>query len=328
MILILTTEAGDYSHYTFIDWLTHLGADYFILSGEGIYNGRHSVSYNEGDLFVDGINFSKKVNVVLNRRFLTTSRMPELYARDSKLNQGLKRNVVNEIYEFHDFLPYINNAYWIPNRNATFVNKLNVIKKASKVGLKVPPFIVTNSKDDLLKFKEKHDKIITKAIGNFQPIWTKEKDYLIRSFLTKEVTNKLLRSLPERFCLSLFQQLILKKDEYRILYFEGNFFSAKLLSQENDSTKIDSRKQNNNEEEPLRIVKSDIPLKEKKQISDLMDSLNLNIGCIDLIRSTRNQWFFLEVNPVGQISGYSKRANLNFEKFVVEQMIKKDKRCS
>jgi len=38
MILILTSEAGDYSHLRFIDWLEFYNADYEILSGESIFN--------------------------------------------------------------------------------------------------------------------------------------------------------------------------------------------------------------------------------------------------------------------------------------------------
>lgn len=39
MILILTTEAGDYSHKNIVDWLKYYGADYLILTGESIYRG-------------------------------------------------------------------------------------------------------------------------------------------------------------------------------------------------------------------------------------------------------------------------------------------------
>lgn len=36
MILILTTEYGDYSHTAFIDWLKYYEANFFILSLEAV----------------------------------------------------------------------------------------------------------------------------------------------------------------------------------------------------------------------------------------------------------------------------------------------------
>ena len=63
----------------------------------------------------------------------------------------------------------------------------------------------------------------------------------------------------------------------------------------------------------------------KKKLKNLMDDLDLNIGCIDLLKGVDGQFYFLEVNPVGQIAGYSTRANLNFEKIIVEKMLDIDK---
>lgn len=40
MILILTSEAGDYSHIKIIDWLKYYGANFKIISGENILKGR------------------------------------------------------------------------------------------------------------------------------------------------------------------------------------------------------------------------------------------------------------------------------------------------
>lgn len=60
MILILTTEAGDYSHAPFIDWLEFHKADYLILTGEGILNGRYDVSYHNKNLYINKINITKK----------------------------------------------------------------------------------------------------------------------------------------------------------------------------------------------------------------------------------------------------------------------------
>jgi hypothetical protein len=39
MILVLTTESGDFSHIKFIDWLTYYKANYIVITGERILRG-------------------------------------------------------------------------------------------------------------------------------------------------------------------------------------------------------------------------------------------------------------------------------------------------
>lgn len=323
MILILTSEAGDFSHPNFINWLEYYSANYFILSGEGIHNGRYDVVLENDNLIIDGINFSKEISVVLNRRFLTVDKIPNFTDRDKKLNDGLKKRVSSELYEFRNFLPYLNKACWIPNRESVNVNKINVLRKAKSLNLNVPDYIITNSKKKLINFKGTYNKIITKAIGNFQPTYTKERN-IVNPIYTKTVSEELINQLPENFALSFFQKMILKSREYRILYFMGLFFSVELLSQENEHTLIDSRAQNAKKEN-LRLINTEVSMDIKKKLKNLMDDLDLNIGCIDLLKGVDGQFYFLEVNPVGQIAGYSTRANLNFEKIIVEKMLDIDK---
>lgn len=68
----------------------------------------------------------------------------------------------------------------------------------------------------------------------------------------------------------------------------------------------------------------DIKAEIKEGIICLMDKLKLNIGSIDMIIDPNDSYYFLEVNPVGQISGYSRRTGYNIEKYIVEKMINID----
>ena len=88
MILVLTSEAGDFSHLKFIDWLEYYQADYQILSGESIFRGETKLSLKNDELFINDRNYTKEVNVVFNRRWLTTSELPEI-TNDKDLNIGI-----------------------------------------------------------------------------------------------------------------------------------------------------------------------------------------------------------------------------------------------
>ncbi|AQX12496.1 hypothetical protein [Elizabethkingia meningoseptica] len=330
MILVLTTEAGDYSHPNFIQWLNYYKADYLILSGESIIKGDSKVKYNSEGLFVNNINLTKSVNVIFNRRWLTSSELSNLVP-DEKLNKDFKNVIVKELYEFKDFFFHeLSDALWIPNLENFYVNKLANLSIAKQASLSVPEFIVTNDKNKLLNFVKIHPYIITKAIGNFEVSYT-EDSYAINSIYTKIVGESLIAKLPDTFHISIFQQYIKKKKEYRVLFFNNKCYPVELLSQENSFSLIDSRKSLNetsdkeNFDREVRIVKGYLPVDLETKIGDFMNIINLNIGCIDLIEDENGEFYFLEVNPVGQISGYSHRANLNFKKEIVEFMIKTDR---
>lgn len=322
MILVLTTEAGDFSHLRFVDWLNYYNADYFILTGESIFTGRNKLTLIDNQLFINDINLTKEVNVVFNRRWLTTIELPKI-SEDKILNNDIKINLSREINELLDFLNInLSNALWIPNLKSTMVNKLAVLETAKNIGIDIPYYLVTNQKYKLLDFLQKYKQVITKAISNFKKLSTSD-NILINPIYTKIVASDLAERLPDTFFMSMFQQYIPKEKEYRVLFFNDQFYTAELLTQENDFSTIDSRKVDKKDSD-IRIIKSDLPNEVKTKLDLLMHKLNLNIGCIDLIKY-QNRYYFLEVNPVGQIEGYSTRANLNFEKQVVEFMIEYDK---
>ncbi|HAY3551082.1 hypothetical protein KRE47_12295 [Elizabethkingia meningoseptica] len=320
MILVLTTEAGDYSHPRIIDWLNYYNADYFILTGESIFSGRNKVYARGNKIYVNDVNLTDEVTVVFNRRWMTTAELPNL-TPDSILNKGIKNSIYSELYDFREFLSFsLDKALWIPNFSSTNVNKLKLLEYARSFKINIPDYIVTNNKEELLKFFNEKKKIITKAIGNF-PI-TKTIDNLnLNPIFTKFVTEDLIDKLPNRFFISLLQEYIPKDREYRVLFFNDEFYSTEILSQEYSGSIIDSRNVENSSN--IRIIKSDLPLALKGKLRKLMRKINLIIGSIDIIESN-GKFYFLEVNPVGQMSGYSTRANLDFEKNIVEFMIKYD----
>lgn len=321
MILILTTEAGDFSHIKIIDWLNHLGANYKIISGENILRGASTLTIQNGNVFYDGINLTKSVTTVYYRRWITEDGLK--ITNDLKLNKTLNRNLVYEMHEIKKFLFHnLKKAIWIPNPKTVVVNKLTVLEQARQVGLNVPDYIITNDKTDLIKFNDKHQgEIITKAIGNYFGIITSN-NFAINPIYTKLIDKGLLNSLPERFSPSFFQKLIKKSFEYRIFYFYGEIYPTAILSQESELTQIDSRKNDDNTES--KLVPAEIEISFRNKLINLMSLMDLNIGSIDVIHSVDNQYYFLEVNPVGQISGYSRRSGLNLEKIIAQQLIKMD----
>lgn len=322
MILVLTTAAGDYSHNGIVDWLRHLGANYMILCGEAIIEGRRELFIDNGCVFVDGVNLTQEVTCVYYRRWLSPfNRVP---SADRELQAGLNRNLSLEIHEVKEYLfCNLSNAIWFPNPYSIAVNKLSALEKARAVGLDVPQYIVTSSKKELLGFYNAHHKqVITKAIGNFLPVTTDDKQFIFPTY-TKRLSDEQIEKLPKTFFPSLIQEMIDKEFEYRIMYFDKEVYPVALLSQESDVTQLDSRRTDGNIQS--RLVPTRIAPILHERIIALMNSLNLNIGSIDFIHSKEGKDYFLEVNPVGQIGGYSVRSGINVEKDIAQHLIDIDK---
>lgn len=321
MILILTTQAGDYSHIKIVDWLNHLNADYLIITGESLINGQSKFNIQNNEIFINDVNLTKNVSCVFYRRWVAGELLE--ITNDTLLNRQLNHNIVSELYEIRNYLyDNLKEAFWIPEANSVIVNKLSVLTQASKIGLDVPDYIVTNSKKILKEFYYKNNKkIITKAIGNFTKAHAKN-NFIINPIYTKEVNDLMIDSVSESFPPSLFQKAIDKKYEFRILYFNKKCFPTLILSQENKLTEIDSRL--HDEDFQARLAPVNIEQSLENKIIELMEALNLNIGCLDFLYSTDNKYYFLEVNPVGQFGGYSERSLLNFEKEIVKELIRID----
>lgn len=314
MILVLSTQAGDYSHVNIIDWLNHLGSDFLILTGEAILLGEQNLTIQNGSIFCDETNLTKEVTAVFYRRWLTSASLK--IDNDPILSSDLNKNIVSEMYEIRNFLyDNLKHVIWIPAPTATKVNKLSNLKLAETFSFNVPDYIVTNSKKDLLIFfQENQEQIITKAIGNFQQCYS-HSTLLVNPIYTKQVSKKDIGKLPNNFVPSFFQKLIQKEHEYRILYFNKKCYPSIILSQEKKMTTLDSRI--HDERETARLVPAKIPRTLEQKIIFFMEALNLNIGCLDFLYSKSGEYFFLEVNPVGQFGGYSYRCMLNFEKDIV-----------
>lgn len=320
MILILTTEEGDFSHPKFIDWLENLEANYLIISGEQISRGDVNFSIDDKNIYYNEINLTKEVKCVFYRRWFSSTK--KTFTINKSFDNQVMKSLYSEMYEIRDFLfENLPKAIWYPSPKSVSVNKIEILKEAMNNELNVPKFLITNSKKRLIDFYTENDcSIITKAIGNLRII-TFDED-TINPIYTKQVSRVLIDELSNNFFPSFFQRIIIKKIELRVLFFDDNFFTSAILSQENEMTMIDSRLYD--EEIESRLVPYELKEEVKFKLIKMLKSLNINIGCIDIIIDEKGEYYFLEINPVGQISGYSERCFLNFEKKFIENLIKID----
>lgn len=226
--------------------------------------------------------------------------------------RNLNRNIENENRAKSNFLFYkLRDKYWLSHPKKALVNKLIILDKAKKIGLKQPEFIFTNEKKELIKFKEKYSRVITKSIDNSYPLNDKER-YVM--FYTKEITEIHIQALPNYFEGSFFQEYIEKKIEIRVFYLNEKIYSMAIMIPNDE---IDHRKISRE----LRKVPYQLQSEIEDKIKQLMQDLDLNTASIDLMCDAEDNIYFLEVNPVGQFGMVSNPCNYYLEKEVAINLI-------
>lgn len=179
---------------------------------------------------------------------------------------------------------------------------------AQKYGLTIPKFIITNNLDNL-----DSENYISKPLSEAT-------HFLTKNFVYTMYTKK-IRSIKEKFLPSLFQENIQKKYEIRSFFIENTFFSMAIFSQNDKQTQVDFRKYNFNK--PNRNIPYKLPTEIEDKLKKLMNELQLKTGSIDIIKGNDGEYYFLEVNPVGQFGMTSKPCNYNIEKVISNILYKK-----
>jgi len=189
------------------------------------------------------------------------------------------------------------------------VNKLCVIDNAKELGLNVPKSFIVDSKKEITKIKE---NLITKTISGDPLIKIEDK------FVSLYTTRLEINNIPTNFAPSLVQEYITKKYELRIFYLNGDFYSMAIFSQNNTKTEVDFRKYDR--VKPNRRVPYKLPKNIEIKLDKLMKETKLNCGSIDMIVTPKLDYFFLEVNPVGQFGMVSYPCNYNLESKIAKYL--------
>lgn len=193
----------------------------------------------------------------------------------------------------------------INKQSNTHVNKIIVLEKASDVGLNVPSYFLGENTDEVIL-----NKTIVKPIAG-NPILNsiyEDSDGIMYTSVVEKKEN-------DSFFISFFQEKIEKDFEIRSFYLNGKIWSMAIFSQNDDQTKIDFRKYNL--KRPNRNVRYNLPKEIEEKICRLMQNLDLNCGSLDFIKSGEN-YYFLEVNPVGQFGNISEDCNYSLEKEIAD----------
>ena len=318
MILILSTNVGEYTTDVVIDWLDYKKIKYARVNGIDIIEGGLKIDFNEVKIITkyETINLSEVKSFWYRRSISYNYFLAEYkqFTKDIFLNIDLAGNIHAEFNRIINFIGvFYKNKPWLSQIETSSLNKLEVLHFAKQLNITIPETLITNSKSELKAFKKKHDAIIIKSMSEMLSLVKKDKVY---TGYTNIVTDEMMHKLPEKFYPSLFQEAIEKEYELRIFYLNKKFYSMAIFSQSDEQTKTDFR--DYNQEKPNRNIPFLLPKEMEKKLTLLMEKMNLNCGSIDMIKSKEGEYVFLEINSVGQFGMVSRPCNYYLEEKVAD----------
>jgi len=320
MILILSEE-NDHSTNDVIDWLLLWKYDFLRINESDV------ISIKEIKINQRGYNIFFKINESVET-YSIQQFTSYWYRRGDIVLKLTESDNINEIslkintylnkenYKLKQF--FVRELDNIPNRIGSLLNinnnKLSNLVLASQMGLKIPNTEILTEKKQIEKIVRQ--KYISKAIYNNINIF--KQDYSISSYTN--IINKNIVIKDSAFCPSLVQEFVDKQIDIRVFYLRKKIWTAAIFSQNDSKTKTDYRDYNN--EKPNRIEPINLPSSIKLKIINFMTKLNLDSGSLDFALSKNSEYYFFEVNPVGQFGSISFSCGFNIEKAIAKELIK------
>ena len=320
--LVLFGEPGDFALSKVIEWLNYYNVpfirlDYFENEINFLVSNGNSDEFDV-KIFAGKHNFTlSEVNVIWFRRgMFNVHNIPD-YSHFIEKNSGYKKFIDKHLRKENETL--FNFIYsklsdkCINNPLGYNVNKLSVLELAKKKGISIPKTLISSSRETVQEFFQNTNELITKAISDV--VFIEHKNFF-QSHTVKPIKYKALKNLSSQFHYSLFQEALDIKWEIRTFYFLGYFFSlAKIMKgskKYNSKLSVDGN--------ILRLEPFKLPAELEKKLDELMKELKLKSGSIDMIYTKSKQFYFLEVNPVGQYDYVSFYGNYHIEKFIANRL--------
>jgi len=307
MILVITIN-HDPITINICMWLLHFKKSFNIYSIEDTVR---VIRVENGSMVIKNITRGyeldlKNVDKILYRQGDVISPPTTQKNQDKNLFDFITRENVTLRQFFYHKIKQINH---LGHPQLADLNKLIVLEKAIQFGILVPDYLFSSKKSDLIAFKAKHSEIITKTI---LPAFHFDREDNRHSTFTELLNKQDLERLKSNFHPTFFQKLIPKKFDVRVFYLFNKFSTIAIISQNNSQTQIDSR--HYDRVLPNRQIPLQLPKNLEKKLQNLISDLHLKYCSIDLIYGIDKQFYFLEINPIGQFGNVSYFGNYYLEK--------------
>jgi ATP-GRASP peptide maturase of grasp-with-spasm system len=325
-VILIFSLVNDYSTFEVMKWLNHLG-HFDVLRINS--NEANVISFNlrNGDfsLRVNGTSIAlSDIGAVWYRKGFNWfgGQFAEVSIDDHpRLTAYLNNTARKESNKLSEYVHYLIEQT-VPVLGSAFkydLNKLITLNLARTVGFKTPECHVINERQSAAQLLEGGHEYITKAMSDGVYLFDSEKERKGYFSYTESLEVDSLASYPDRISPSFLQSKIRKKYELRVFYLDGRFFSWAIISQSSAQTSTDYRKYD--ARKPNRVVPYSLPENVEQKLLDLFRKIGLNTGSVDLMVDSEDDYYFLEINPVGQFGALSKSTNYQLELEIAKWLI-------
>ncbi|MGG5208110.1 grasp-with-spasm system ATP-grasp peptide maturase [Chryseobacterium sp. MIQD13] len=310
MIIIFSKNYGENTTDNVLNWLYHHKKDNEVvvrINGDDLLNKDFYIDISNSEFNFNNQKIDNQiVHTIWFRRtfdedFLNIE--PKIF-NEFHNNKTLENHLFSELRTIYRFLEsFLEDSVWI-NKYSESLNKLKTLKLAEKHGLNIPDTYITNRIEIINKLATDKN-LITKPISDAVTLFDNDSHYMMYTSEVSEIKNE-GHIFPTKL-----QSKIDKKFELRIFYIDDVFYSMAIFSQNDNKTRVDFR--NYNLKKSNRNVPYKLPVKIESSLRNLVKELNLKTCSIDMIVSKDEEYYFLEINPVGQFGMVSKPCNYHLE---------------
>jgi glutathione synthase/RimK-type ligase-like ATP-grasp enzyme len=195
--------------------------------------------------------------------------------------------------------------YFVTHDSARWVNplpalhrarvKLQQLQLARRLGFRVPKTLVTNDPEQAIQFVRQVQTVCTKSLD--EPHFTLSG--AIHALFTRQVTVTEIEDCFEqiRACPVLFQELISKLFDIRVVVIGDRVFAFRIFSQEHPLAMTDFR---GVAPHALRHELFELPDATRDRVLRYVREQGLVYSSMDLVQGEGGVYFFIENNPNGQ----------------------------
>lgn len=239
----------------------------------------------------------------LNNDQLLLDNIPLVFLRDFRL-ENFSFSLDNFVHTFivqqwnNLLLSMINSLScpWINTIESTIraEDRYSVLQRARQLGFVVPDTVITNDPAEIRKFFFDHDGQIISKVLHHHDINSKRNTYSIYSHKVTPKDLHLLRHLEPSP--SIFQHRVKRKKEIRVTVTGQDVFATELVLPKDASDVDDIHRYGVRNIKKLAITLSN---EFEKKCIGIIKSLELTYGTIDIIEGLDEQYYFLEINSIG-----------------------------
>jgi hypothetical protein len=229
-------------------------------------------------------------------------------------NKTVKTHLSYEFRTLTEFFYYEISKKCLGNPLLHPLNKLIQLQVAAEVGLSVPDTLIRKSPSGLNRFVQE-GLWITKSIQ--ENIFLTDMEHVHYDLKVNTIKRS---EIPEHFFPSLFQPAIPKCVEVRVFYLNGKCYPLAMLLHPEETSTVDYRSIVGK----LRYARCRLPQEIECRLDKFMKKLGLNIGGIDLILDASGTYYFLEVNPTGQLGWVSDYGNYFLEEKIARYLLQSE----